>query len=59
MRERLALSQYELSKLLNVTQSTISMWETGMTFPRKKMLIKLASIFKCNVQEFFDDLDTK
>lgn len=57
MREKSGLSQYELSKMLDVTQSTISMWETGMTFPRRKMLIKLSSIFKCSIYEFLKELD--
>lgn len=57
LRERAGLSQCELSKLLDVTQSTISMWETGATFPRRKMLIKLSNIFKCSVYEFLKDCD--
>lgn len=59
LREKAGLSQYELSKLLDVTQSTISMWETGVTFPRRKMLTKLSRVFKCSMYEFIKDCESE
>ena len=59
LRERAGLSQFELSKLLDVTQSTVSMWETGVTFPRRKMLVKLSTVFNCSMYEFIKDCETK
>lgn len=59
LREKAGLSQCELSKILDVTQSTVSMWETGVTFPRRRMLIKLSSVFNCSIYEFLKDCESK
>ena len=59
LREKAGLSQCELSKILDVTQSTVSMWETGVTFPRRRILIKLSSVFNCSIYEFLKDCESK
>ena len=44
LREKLGLSQAEFSKLLGISLSTISHWETGKTAPRLEQKIRLAEI---------------
>ncbi len=53
LREKSGLSQIELSKLLNVGQSAVSMWENGTNVPKTEMLPKLAKIFGCTIDELF------
>lgn len=50
-REKAGLLQEELAKKMNVDQSAVSLWETGITFPSTKNLIKLSIIFNCTIDE--------
>ena len=51
LRKRVKMSQKDVSKQLCVSRSTVAMWETGKTIPRAEMLIKLADLFHCTVDE--------
>lgn len=44
-RKNARLSQAALAELLNVSQSTIAMWESGKNTPEYNSLIKLSTIF--------------
>lgn len=46
------LTQKELSELLNVSDKTISSWETGRTYPDVSMIIELSNIFNLSLDEF-------
>ena len=46
LREELALSQEQFSKLLNCSQSTISKWESGEREPRLVYVIIISRKFK-------------
>ncbi len=60
LRESKKLSQEDLSKSLNVSNSTISMYERGERVPRDENKIKIASFFEVTVSSiFFDDTLTK
>lgn len=48
-RERKGLSQIELAKLLNISNTTLSQYETGQRIPSDEIKIKLAEIFNCSV----------
>ena len=50
-REEVGMTQSELAQKLNVDQSTVCLWETGKTLPRASMLPRIASLFKCSVDE--------
>lgn len=45
LRENNNLSQYDLAKKLNISQSTVAMWENGTNKPRHKALEMLANFF--------------
>lgn len=51
MRERADITQDELSKRLGVDRSTVAKWETGKSFPRPGLLIRLTEIFGCTADE--------
>lgn len=54
-RKRMRLTQEELAAQLNVDRSTVAKWETGKSAPRSFMLIRLAKILKCPLEELFDE----
>lgn len=46
LRESQELSQYELAKALQVSQSAIAKWEQGKTEPTASALISISKFFK-------------
>lgn len=55
MRIAVGLSQKKLAAKLDVDRSTVAKWETGKSKPRADMLIKLAAILGCTVDELLCD----
>ena len=55
MRQRSHITQMELSRMLNVTQSTVAMWENGHTAPKSKLLPRLAEILCCSISDLFEE----
>lgn len=51
LRTRANMTQVQLAKKMNVDQSTVSLWETGKTFPVRKLHKKLAKVLGCTVDE--------
>lgn len=51
MRRSAKLTQEDVSSLLGISRTAISMWETGDAFPRTEMLPKIASLYNCTVDE--------
>lgn len=51
LRKNAGLSQEELAARLQIRQTTVSMWETGRTLPRAGILIQLAKLFNCTVDD--------
>lgn len=49
LRAKWHISQKELAEKLNVSRSTISMWETGASEPDFDNVVKIAGIFKVSV----------
>ena len=45
MREKAGLKQSEVANKLNIAQSTVSMWETGDSFPSRMKLKEIANYF--------------
>lgn len=50
-RQKIGLTQDEVAKELGIDQSAVSLWETGKTAPRAKILVKLAGLYGCTVDE--------
>ena len=51
IRRKNGINQIELSKLLNVSQATISGYETGKFEPDNDTLIRIAGLFNVSVDE--------
>lgn len=55
IRKMQGLSQAQVAELLGLERSTISKWETGVTSPRSKILIRLSEIYNCNIADLLFD----
>lgn len=47
MRKKQGLDQIQLARRMNLSRSTIAMWETGRSSPSLDMLIQLCEILGC------------
>lgn len=56
-RERKGITQRDLAVELAIDQSTVSLWESGKTHPRAKLLPKLAQLLGCTVDELLENED--
>lgn len=45
------LTQAELAEELGVDRSAIAKWESGASLPRPRLLLKMAKIFQCKVDD--------
>ncbi len=50
-RESAKMTQEEFGAKLGVKRSTVAMWETKKSFPRAEVLIQMASLLNCTVDE--------
>lgn len=50
-RENVGLTQKEVADKLGLDQSAVSLWETGKTAPRASVLVRLAGLYCCSVDE--------
>lgn len=55
LREGLGMSQKELANLVGVTAPAVTMWESGVRFPRGKALSKLAKALGVSQSYLLDD----
>ena len=53
LRKKKGLTQFELANLLNVSDKTISKWETEKSFPEITQLPNLAKIFGVSIDHLF------
>ena len=49
------MTQEELGTRLNVTRSTVAMWENGESMPRADKLPELAKILQCDISDLFGE----
>ncbi len=54
-RLKAGLTQTELAKQMNVHQTAVAQWETGRTAPSIEKLVRLASLFKCSIEDLIKD----
>jgi len=50
-RELTGMSQLEVATKLGISNTAVSMWESGSSKPRIDILIKLAELYNCTVDE--------
>lgn len=50
-RTKAGLSQRAVAQELGITDAAVSLWETGKTLPRATLLLKLAALYGCTVDE--------
>ena len=51
IRESKNMTQLDVATILNISRTTVAMWETGESMPRAEKLIQLAELFNCTVDE--------
>ncbi|MBO4975995.1 MAG: helix-turn-helix transcriptional regulator [Bacteroides sp.] len=54
-RERSGLSQNQIATALNIDQSAVSLWESGKTHPRAKLLPTLAKLLGCSIDDLLSE----
>lgn len=54
-RKKQKMTQAELANMIDVSQSVVSLWETGEAMPRADKLPQLAKILNCSIEDLFDD----
>lgn len=50
-RQKAGLSQSQVAKELGVDQSAVCRWETGENMPRAAMLVLMAKLYGCTVDD--------
>lgn len=51
MRLKTGLTQQDVAQRLNISNTTVSMWETGESLPRAELLTKIAKLYDCTIDE--------
>ena len=51
LRKAAGLTQQQLADKMGVNRSTVAMWETGVNAPKTKMLLALAEVLGCSVED--------
>lgn len=54
-REKANLTQQQLAEKMEITQKSITKWETGKGYPRADKLPTLANALGCTIDELFDE----
>ena len=52
------MNQREAAQRLGVNQSTVCFWETGRNFPRASMLVKMADLYCCSMDQLLGRTQT-
>ena len=50
-RKKAGYTQGEVAKALNITDSAVNQWESGKTRPRAGLLVRLAKLYNCTIDE--------
>ena len=58
-RKALGLNQTALAEAVGVTPGAVSQWESGLTNPTLEMLVKIAAVLQCTVDELLQDDNDK
>lgn len=55
-RKEKGLKQYEVAKILGVSDVMVSKWETGKLMPPNEQLVKLAEIYGAGIKKLYPSL---
>lgn len=55
IRESNNMTQEQLAEHLNISRTSVTMWESGEVMPRADKLPELARILGCTIDELFED----
>ena len=50
-RTNAGLSQAKVARELGITDAAVCLWETGKTRPRASLLVQLAALYGCTVDQ--------
>lgn len=53
IRESKNMTQDKLAEALNISRTSIAMWESGAAMPRADKLPELAKLLGCTIDELF------
>lgn len=53
-REKVGLTQQEVAAILNISNTTVCMWETGKSHLSAEMLPRIAALYGCTISELFE-----
>lgn len=56
-RKAVGLTQDELALKLNVSRTTVTMWETTDAYPSPQLFPMLAQILGCTIDDLFDQCE--
>lgn len=52
-RRLAGMTQTDVAKALNIAQCTVSQWESGKSYPRGNMIVAVAELYGCTIDELF------
>ena len=55
LRERAHVTQEELAKILGVSRTAVTMWETGANITPTKYLLRIADALNCSVEDLLTE----
>ena len=58
LREKAEYKQFEVAKILGVTQSAVSQWELGLCNPDYKYLSEMAKIYNCTLEKLINAIQS-
>ena len=58
-RKKLGMTQEGLACQIGVDRSSVAKWETGVAFPKTSILVKIADILGCTVDELLRSEEEK
>lgn len=53
-REAAKMTQGEVAARLHITRSTVAHWERGRNGPSKRILPRVAELYRCSVEDLLD-----
>ena len=59
LREKKGLSQFQLGKLVGVSDKAVSKWENGYAKPKSSVLLRLSEVLSVSVEELLKDMYIK
>lgn len=58
LRENVGFTQVKLAEMLNISRTTVTMWETTDAYPRSELLPQIAELLGCSIDDLYDKPQT-